>query len=188
VGPYRVFPGRLSVSRTFGDIEAKLTQFGGLPGVVVATPEITSFKIKPDLDFLVLGCKYLNNPGDGIFDQLTNKEVSDCVFLTLNEDIKEKNIHCQSALAVDMIMKSSLVRKTLDNITCVLLVFEHFESIWLNRHSENLSPKSSFYLHSVLDNKEQDNNYIKTEPDKIRYKKTVGISPNPRITSIKMLI
>jgi protein phosphatase 2C family protein 2/3 len=45
VGPLRVLPGRLSVSRTFGDIEAKLEQFGGNPKVVVAEPEIRSFKI-----------------------------------------------------------------------------------------------------------------------------------------------
>ena len=37
-GPYRVLPGRLSVSRTFGDIEAKMEKFGGKPGVVSAVP------------------------------------------------------------------------------------------------------------------------------------------------------
>lgn len=57
VGPSRVFPGRLSVSRSFGDVEAKLVKFGGLPGVIVPTPEVTSFKIDSDIDFLVLGCK-----------------------------------------------------------------------------------------------------------------------------------
>jgi len=40
LGPLRVFPGRLSVSRTFGDVEAKLTKFGGNPNVVIAEPEI----------------------------------------------------------------------------------------------------------------------------------------------------
>jgi len=37
-GPLRVFPGRLSVSRTFGDIEAKVEELGGLPKVVVCDP------------------------------------------------------------------------------------------------------------------------------------------------------
>jgi len=31
-----VLPGRLSVSRTFGDIEAKAEKFGGKAGVVIA--------------------------------------------------------------------------------------------------------------------------------------------------------
>lgn len=34
-GPLRVFPGKLSVSRTFGDIEAKNEKLGGRTGVVI---------------------------------------------------------------------------------------------------------------------------------------------------------
>ena len=45
VGPLRVFPGRLSVSRTFGDIEAKMEKYGGNPKVVNAEPEIETFVI-----------------------------------------------------------------------------------------------------------------------------------------------
>lgn len=40
IGPIRVLPGRLSVSRTFGDPEAKLAYRGGNPNVVKAEPEI----------------------------------------------------------------------------------------------------------------------------------------------------
>jgi len=56
LGPFRVFPGRLSVSRTFGDIEAKRERFGGNPNVVICEPEIKSFKIKEQHDFLLIGC------------------------------------------------------------------------------------------------------------------------------------
>jgi protein phosphatase 2C family protein 2/3 len=45
VGPIRVLPGRLSVSRTFGDPEAKLEFRGGNINVVVADPDITQFTI-----------------------------------------------------------------------------------------------------------------------------------------------
>ena len=41
LGPHRVLPGRLSVSRTFGDIEAKNPKYGGKDGVVIAQPEIS---------------------------------------------------------------------------------------------------------------------------------------------------
>lgn len=58
VGPLRVFPGRLSVSRTFGDIEAKMEKLGGNPLVVVAEPEIKSFKIADDHDFIALASKH----------------------------------------------------------------------------------------------------------------------------------
>ena len=40
IGPYRVFPGRLSVCRTFGDLEAKQPQLGGNPNVVICDPDI----------------------------------------------------------------------------------------------------------------------------------------------------
>lgn len=40
LGPHRVFPGRLSVCRTFGDIEAKATHLLGNPKVVIAEPDI----------------------------------------------------------------------------------------------------------------------------------------------------
>ena len=53
-----MFPGRLSVSKTFGDIEAKREKFGGNPNVVVATPDIKEYNIDDNMDFLLLGCKY----------------------------------------------------------------------------------------------------------------------------------
>ena len=58
LGPHRVFPGRLSVCRTFGDIEAKREKFGGNPNVVIAVPDIKEFIIDEKMDFLLLGCKY----------------------------------------------------------------------------------------------------------------------------------
>jgi protein phosphatase 2C family protein 2/3 len=68
------------VSRTFGDIEAKLEKYGGNDKVVVAIPEILEFKLMADLDFIVLGC-------DGIFDKLSNEDTSECVWKTV-QDLK----------------------------------------------------------------------------------------------------
>jgi protein phosphatase 2C family protein 2/3 len=67
-GPLRVFPGRLSVARTFGDIEAKRARYGGNPNVIVCDPEIRCFKIESHFDFILMGC-------DGIFDRLNNRDV-----------------------------------------------------------------------------------------------------------------
>ena len=73
-----MIPGRLSVSRTFGDIEAKWTKYGGKEGVIIAQPEISQFTLKPDFhDFIVLGC-------DGIFDRLTNQQVLDSAWDQVN--------------------------------------------------------------------------------------------------------
>ena len=153
VGPYRVFPGRLSVSRTFGDVEAKIPKYGGIPGVIIATPDIRSFKITDDSDFLVLGC-------DGIFDQISNIEILDCVWMTMSETTRTNNINTQCALGADMIMKSSLVRRTLDNVTIALIAFQNFEKVFNEtlvksaKRTETYSPKSSFYLYNVIENKE----------------------------------
>jgi protein phosphatase 2C family protein 2/3 len=57
LGPHRIFPGRLSVSRSFGDIEAKSCRLGGIPGVLIAVPEIHSFKIDDNIDYIMLGCR-----------------------------------------------------------------------------------------------------------------------------------
>ena len=62
VGPLRVLPGRLSVCRTFGDAEAKLLDHGGNPEVVICTPEIKSFKIQKDHDFIMMASKLLLQP------------------------------------------------------------------------------------------------------------------------------
>jgi len=54
LGPLRVFPGWLSVSWTFGDVEAKLVKFGGNPNVVIAEPEIQMIKIDSSCDYIIL--------------------------------------------------------------------------------------------------------------------------------------
>jgi hypothetical protein len=39
-------PGRLSVSRTIGDISAKLPKYGGNPKCVVCKPDVIEFNLK----------------------------------------------------------------------------------------------------------------------------------------------
>ena len=45
MGCFRVNPGRLAISRSFGDIDAKLTEKGGNPRVVISTPEIRTLNL-----------------------------------------------------------------------------------------------------------------------------------------------
>ena len=110
----------MSVSRSFGDIEAKLIEKGGNPNVLIAEPEIKAFRIKKDHDFIVLGC-------DGIFDKLTSREVVKLVWEAANKS-KARSIHELAGESADNIMKSSIIKKTLDNITVVMIVFENFKN------------------------------------------------------------
>lgn len=83
-----MFPGRLSVSRTFGDIEAKREKFGGNPNVVIAVPDIKEFTIDDKMDFLLLGC-------DGIFDKISNAEVIKQSWIAAKKNFhsKDQQIH-----------------------------------------------------------------------------------------------
>ena len=54
--PYRVYPGGLSVARSFGDIMAKDVQLGGNPNVLIAKPEVSTYKIDRRTDFIFIGC------------------------------------------------------------------------------------------------------------------------------------
>ena len=48
-GPYRVYPGKLSVSRTVGDAEGKIEAIGGNPNVIVPLPNIFCFDLEKDV-------------------------------------------------------------------------------------------------------------------------------------------
>ena len=117
--PWRVLPGRLSVSRTFGDIEAKEEKFGGMKGVVAALPDITEIELNEEYNFIVIGC-------DGIFDVLSNEELLECVKIVLkekkiNEAIKDEEIHELCGDFAAMIIKSALAKDSFDNISCIVI-------------------------------------------------------------------
>ena len=140
IGPYRVIPGRLSVCRTIGDAEAKIKKFGGNPNVIISTPDIFYYDLKKEnLDFFILGC-------DGIYDQMSNKEILDLAWMILknnnkhNLELRENglngynennindinDIHYKSGLIVDLILKASLARKSFDNVTCLFIGLKDF--------------------------------------------------------------
>ena len=115
IGPYRVLPGRLSVSRTIGDVEAKLVQFGGNPQVIIPLPDVFIYDLqKDDIDFIILGC-------DGIYDQLSNEEILDSGWTIFSNEEIGKDINEKCGILVDFILKASTARKSVDNVTCVVI-------------------------------------------------------------------
>ena len=115
--PWRVNPGRLSVSRTFGDIEIKLEKFGGKKNVVVSTPDIVEFELNDQYNFLVIAC-------DGVFDVLSNMEILECIkiVLKINKN-KKRKINELCGDCASMIMKSSLAKGSFDNVSCIVVAF-----------------------------------------------------------------
>ena len=127
--PWRVLPGRLSVSRTFGDIEAKDPKYGGMSGVVMALPDINEFILDDDFNFMVIGC-------DGIFDVLSNEEILECVKIVLKEkkveDINEDNVHELCGEFAGMIVKGAIAKDSSDNVSCIVVAFNLKSLLTLN--------------------------------------------------------
>ena len=141
IGPYRVIPGKLSVSRTVGDAEGKIEAIGGKKNVIISIPDIYRYNLeKDDIDFFILGC-------DGIYDQLSSKDVLDCAWNIIknNQEIYKKNknkrknknifkgnygneinMNTTSGNIVDLILKASMLRKSFDNVTCLFISFKDF--------------------------------------------------------------
>jgi protein phosphatase 2C family protein 2/3 len=117
IGPLRVIPGKLSISRAIGDIEAKHPDLGGNPNVIIALPEIKYFDINSNSDFILIGC-------DGLFDKMKNKEIID--FIWKNTDlIKPKDIHHSCGILVEKLVAETINRKSTDNITAVLICLKN---------------------------------------------------------------
>ncbi len=119
--PLRVFPGRLSVSRTFGDIEAKLPKYKGRPGVVVAVPDVKAVNITESTDFILLGC-------DGIFDKLTSNEAVEIVWNKARAlTHRGKSMHEICGECVVAVLQQAMEHRSLDNVTVVMIAFKNFK-------------------------------------------------------------
>ena len=190
LGPYRVFPGRLSVSRTIGDAEGKIPSIGGNPKVIICKPDIYKFNIvENDIDYFILGC-------DGIFDQMSSSDVFKCVSLVIerNKEIykcKEKNsnikynynslygnsvdIHTTSGDVVDLILKAAMLRQSYDNVTCLFISFKNLlntDFVSLNdNNKEKYIPKNKESKNIVSSNSIGD--YLKN--NNVNNKKNINI-------------
>jgi len=102
---------------------------GGNPKVLIATPDIISFKITELSDFIVFGSNFILILGDGIFDKLSNTDIINCIWSCTNEEIFTEDINQLSGRCVDSILKNALVNSSMDNVTCIFISFENFVKI-----------------------------------------------------------
>ena len=213
VGPYRVFPGKLSVSRTIGDAEGKIEALGGNNNVLIPVPDIFTFDLeKDDIDFFILGC-------DGIYDQLSSKEILECAWMVIDNNLKmfkkklekkeeknkfkgnygnEINMNTTSGNIVDLILKASMIRKSFDNVTCLIVNFKNFFENVKNEFDNNQVPvhKSKEIILRNKSNIESINNKIENElfPEKnninlksIKVEKEDEVSSNKNNINLKRI-
>lgn len=120
IGPFEVFTpnfdSRLRMSRAFGDFYLKQNQ--DLPfdqQAVIAVPEIRIHKRLGDEKAIVLAC-------DGIYDVMTNEEVSTYVsdkLLKLKESMKVEDV----AATCDSLLEEVLSRGSVDNVSVIIVAF-----------------------------------------------------------------
>ena len=195
-GPYRVLPGRLSVSRTIGDIEAKNEKFGGNSNVIICEPDIFIYDLKKEkIDFFIMGC-------DGIFDQMSNDEIMDCAWMIIKNKKNENNdnnndsdeddnieynfencdIHEKCGIIVDFIIKSSMVRKSFDNVTCLMIALsdfvnieeKHIGNIYINENNNDLIDLNN----QIISRPKNSTQLINKRKDEIIKPKETKISDN----------
>jgi hypothetical protein len=87
---------------------------------LIPVPEIRVYKLTNKTDFIVLGC-------DGIFDVLSNTDVAHSIWSVVGMPCKD--IHEQAGKCTDMIIRNCLGRDARDNLTCVVIVFDHFKNL-----------------------------------------------------------
>ncbi|OMJ81725.1 hypothetical protein SteCoe_17777 [Stentor coeruleus] len=113
LGPHLVSPGKLKISRSFGDIDAKDRELGGNPNVIIVDPDIKTFKIKPEQDFIFLGT-------GSLFEVFTARELCDIIFRNLQKQIGE-GIGKALLSGIDDIFAEAYNRSCDDNITIVII-------------------------------------------------------------------
>lgn len=152
-GPLRVLPGRLSVARTFGDPEAKIPALGGNPNVVIHNPDIKSFQIKKEHDFIVLGC-------DGIYDKMSSSDSINCIWKAAYDNKNHpsvrgqaQDVHKMCGVGIEYILKNSLLRRSLDNVTAVIIGFSNFKHAVFGHSQLPKTPASGEQPQQIEDTK-----------------------------------
>ncbi len=121
IGPLRVSPGKLSVSRTIGDIEAKDPKFGGNPNVIISIPEIKYFDNTDKNDFILIFC-------DGVYEKLKNQDIIDCIW----KEIKTKkfgDIHNMAGYTIEKLIDKCMLQDSTDNLTAIMVCLKSYEKL-----------------------------------------------------------
>ena len=120
-GPWRIKPGGLSVSRSFGDVESKLKKFGGSENVVISDPQIVDRDINDKLDYVFIA-------SDGVYDTLSTKLIHKVIWQTIQyHKNKSKEVSYEFILSecVNNVLKYALLKQSDDNVTAIMVCFRN---------------------------------------------------------------
>jgi len=132
---FRIYPSHLAVARTIGDIKAKDKYYGGLNGEIISTPDIYTYEISSNMDFIIIGC-------DGIFDNLSNEDIIDTAWFAIDNCSHERkyDIHLISLDICNMIIKNAMDKLSSDNLSVIVIGLDGLEK-YIN-HQKNKEIKN----------------------------------------------
>ena len=136
IGPSRIIPGNLSVTRTIGDFKAKINSYGEKLNVIISKPDIIKHKLKSNIDFICMG-------SDGIFDYIKEENILSA-FKILKKNKDDKKNLC------DLILKYSLKNKSTDNMSCIIIFLDKKK---LNKKENNIKMFSNNFFKKKLKKK-----------------------------------
>ena len=98
-------------------------------------PCINVIKIDDKSDFVLIGCKYdyflLNFfyfLGDGIFDRLENEKILNKIWDLKKAGSVIDNIHQLCGTITNAIIKFSMEKQSVDNVSVIFIAFKNFEN------------------------------------------------------------
>jgi len=121
--PLRISPGGLLVTRAFGDFQAKMDKYGGLPNLILSSfDQVHHVKIDDNVEQIILA-------SDGIWDAMSAGDVRVCVNRTALAEQGRPAGNIFSSLVHQLLQEAIIhpywARKssTPDNATAVLIHF-----------------------------------------------------------------
>ena len=102
--------GSLAVSRAFGDLDYKTPKNRLLVDTVTSIPFVVHVELTPDNQFMIIAC-------DGMWDRVTYREA-----VTLCSEAFRNGKSPRDAAA--LLVATALERRTLDNVSCIVVRFK----------------------------------------------------------------
>ena len=120
----KINPGALKITRSIGDIESKFPQFGGKINVISNRPDIISFKIKNEMDFIFLCNNEINN-------YLNPKEFCIIVYETMKNVLnKKKTFKIFLENVIINVMKYAIFKGAKNNLNCIFICFNNLKKLF----------------------------------------------------------
>ena len=161
-GKEKIVPGNLKITRGIGFANLKFIEGENIENGILGIPQIKQIEIDENCDFLVI-------LSGGVLSNCHSKEIIDAIYKVIK---KQKRLHLNSVselagACVDMVLKTSLVKGTLENVSCIFIGFKNFNTLFRSSNSsrENSSKEINFNdkkkVRLLLSNRNNDSKHKK---------------------------